>query len=91
MGERINESDRGPRTADGSSTGFPASQGEQTVNEWGTNQRMETADRGPRTAVAQAFRFLRGEQTVNEWGTNQRMETADGRRQTAKWMMDGRP
>jgi hypothetical protein len=36
--------DRGRRTADHRSTGFPACEEEQTVNEWGTNTRMKTAD-----------------------------------------------
>jgi len=35
------------------------SAGGRTVNEWGTNQRMETADRGRQTAVAQAFQPVR--------------------------------
>jgi len=54
--------DGGPRTAG------------QTVNEWGTNERMWTVDGGPRTAG----------QTVNEWGTNERMWTADRRRRMAE-------
>jgi hypothetical protein len=55
-GERINEC--GPRTADGRPrrAGFPACQGGQTVNEWGTNQRIRPRTAGGRQiAVGQAF------------------------------------
>ena len=42
--------DGGQQTADGSRTGFRACRERRTVNEWGTNQRMETADRRRQTA-----------------------------------------
>jgi hypothetical protein len=78
--EGMGNVDRGPQTADGSRTGFPACEEERTVNEWG----IETADRGRQTAVGRAFQPV-GKRTVNEWGTNKRM--GDGGRQTA----DGGP
>ena len=48
MGERISESDRGPRTADGSSTGFPASQG--GANRQRMGNESTNGDRGRQTA-----------------------------------------
>jgi len=118
-GERINESDRGPRTADrrmdGGRTGFPAcrGRGQTAVNEWGTNQRIRprTADGRRQVVVGRAFQPVRqwtadrgmdGGRTgfpacrgmgvtVNEWGTNQRMETADRGRQTAGRCRTGFP
>jgi len=70
------------RGMDGGRTGFLACRGRgQTVNEWGTNQRIR-----PRTADGRPQNGRWG-QTVNEWGTNQRIRprTADGRPRNGRW------
>jgi len=84
-GERINESDRGPRTAV-AQTFRPVGGNRQRMGE-----RINESDRGPRTAVAQAFQPARE-------GRPQRMgnESTNGRQSVAGWAFqpvreEGRP
>jgi hypothetical protein len=68
--------EEGPQTADGrprQDNRLSSLSGRQAVNEWGTNQRIQTADGRPRQ---DRLSGLSGRQTVNEWETNKRIQTA---------------
>jgi hypothetical protein len=67
--------------------------GKQTVNEWGTNKRMQTVDGGRQAAVGQAFQPGGGGIPSTNQGTNKRMQDRgmDGRLQTADRRRTGFP
>jgi hypothetical protein len=55
----------------------------KTVNEWGTNKRMQTADGRQQTADRRRTGFQPvGGQAVNEWGSTDRGPQTAGGRQT---------
>jgi hypothetical protein len=95
MGERINESDRGPQTADRCRTGFPARRGckpstnGERINECGRRMAGWTMDGVRAQIVGRAFQPVGVADRQRMGGeTNKRMETADGRLRMGRWTVD---